>query len=60
MTFLTANQLQSYMKAVQKGLPHIISLPLTKLEKCSFEGLKSGVSPTCIPSFESFQQIAEL
>jgi hypothetical protein len=39
---------------------HYFSQPLTKIEKCSFEGLKSDVSPAHIPSFESFRQIAEL
>jgi hypothetical protein len=40
--------------------PHYFSQPLTKIEKCSFEGLKSDVSPARTPSFDSFQQIAEL
>jgi hypothetical protein len=40
--------------------PHYFFQPLTKIEKCSFEGLKFDVSPGHIPSFESFWQIAEL
>jgi hypothetical protein len=36
------------------------SQSLTTTEKCSFEGLKSDVSPARIPCFESFRQIAEL
>jgi hypothetical protein len=37
--------------------PHYFSQPLTKIEKCSFEGLKSDVSPARILSFESLRQI---
>jgi hypothetical protein len=40
--------------------PHYFSRPLTKIEKFSFEALKSDVSPARIPSFESFWQIVEL
>jgi hypothetical protein len=39
---------------------HYFSQPLTKIEKCNFEGLKSDVSHARIPSFKSFQQIAKL
>jgi hypothetical protein len=49
-----------YTKVVQKVLSHNFSQSLTKIEKCSFEGLKSDVSPVRMPSFESFRQIAEL
>jgi hypothetical protein len=40
--------------------PRYFSQPLTKIEKSSFEGLKSDVSPACIASFESLRQIEEL
>jgi hypothetical protein len=49
-----------YAGCSKRFAPHYFSQPLTKIEKCSFEGLKSEVFPTPIPSIESFWQIAEL
>jgi hypothetical protein len=51
---------RSYEGCSKRFAPHYFSRPLTKIEKCSFEGLKYDVSPTHILSFESFRQIAQL
>jgi hypothetical protein len=49
-----------YESSSKNFAPHYFFQPLTKIEKCSFAGLKSDVSPARIPSFESFWQIDEL
>jgi hypothetical protein len=54
------NLILNFTKVAQKVLPNYFSKPLTKIEKCSFEGLKSDVSPARIPGVESFRQIVEL
>jgi hypothetical protein len=50
----------NYEGCSKRFAPHYFSQSLKRIEKCSFEGLKSNVSPVCIPSFESFRQIVEL
>jgi hypothetical protein len=42
----------NYEGCSKRFAPHYFSQTLTKIEKCSFEGLKSDVSPAHVPSFE--------
>jgi hypothetical protein len=37
---------------LKKVGPHYFFQPLSKIENCSFEGLKSHVSPVRMPSFK--------
>jgi hypothetical protein len=39
-----------YEGCSKRFAPHYFSHPLTKIEKCSFEGLKSDVSAAHLPS----------